>query len=130
MEIGPDLFPDLAKPLFALGIAMLVVGLFLCLPFAKKWKAIVMSDKTKPDVVGLDIENSGGGTGMEINSHGTPSAPSVGAVISATGIPGQSVTGVRVTQNGPGTGMRVVQTGPRVGMRVVVTAPKDPSQQP
>ena len=68
-------------------------------------------------------------TGVEItgNSQGGPAAEVIGngqggvaSEVRVSGCPGQSVTGLRVTQNGPGTGLSVVQTGPGVGMRVVV----------
>ncbi len=79
-------------------------------------------------VVGAEIiGNHQGGAAAEINSTGTALSPSVGADVSVQGQPGQSVTGLRVIQNGPGTGLRINQTGPGVGLRVTVGSgtPKD-----
>ena len=72
-------------------------------------------------VTGLNIVgNSQGGVAAEIVSNGLPGQPSVGADIRTVVGPGQSVTGVNVTQTGPGTGLRVIQTGPGVGLRSTV----------
>jgi hypothetical protein len=63
------------------------------------------------------------------NGQGGPAADVVGtdqqapaAKIAASGCGGQSVTGLSVTQTGPGTGLRIVQSGPGTGMRVTATA--------
>jgi hypothetical protein len=73
-------------------------------------------------VTGLEIvENGQGGPAVDIESHGSPNGSSVGYEQNVHGMPGQSVTGTRVIQTGPGTGMRVIQTGPGVGFRSTVT---------
>lgn len=65
-----------------------------------------------------------GGPVGDIRSTGTPEGPSLGADIVVNAQPGQSATGVRVHQSGPGTGLRVVQSGPGTGMRVTVGTDK------
>lgn len=71
-------------------------------------------------IVGTDIDNSGGGVGIEINSSGNNGAPSVGGE-SIVHVPaGQSAIGTRIIQRGPGTGLKVIQNGPGVGFRSVV----------
>ena len=79
------------------------------------------SDKS---VTGLKIEgnNQGGAAAEIVNSGG-----GTGADINVVGSPGQSLTGLHVTQSGPGTGLRIIQNGPGVGLRVGVTVgkPKD-----
>ena len=55
-------------------------------------------------------------------------ASSVGAEIKATGTPGQNITGLRVSQEGPGTGLKVTQVGPGTGLKVSVTAVPDQSK--
>lgn len=67
-----------------------------------------------------------GGSGADITATGIAGQPApVGWDIQASGAPGQSVTGLRVIQNGPGTGMRITVggTGPATGVRVGVVAP-------
>lgn len=78
-------------------------------------------------VTGVSIVgNSQGGVAAEIIGNGQHGAASE---IDANGYPGQSVTGLSVTQIGPGTGLRVVQTGPGTGLRITATS-KAPSHKP
>ena len=73
-------------------------------------------------VTGMTIVGDGqGGAAAEISSKGLPGQPSTGADIRTIIGPGQSGTGLSVTQTGPGTGLRVIQTGPGVGLRSTVT---------
>ena len=91
---------------------------------------VTVSDnaKSKPsDVVGAVIVGNGqGGVAADIAVTGTSGqmAPVVGMDIHATGAPGQSVTGLKIIQNGPGTGLRVTVggNGPAVGVRSTVTS--------
>lgn len=72
-------------------------------------------------IVGHTIEGRGqGGVAEEIVSNGSPKGPTTGAEINVHGLPGQSLTGVKVIQSGPGTGLRVIQNGPGTGMRIKV----------
>src|SRR5271168_2028488 len=58
-------------------------------------------------VIGARVINNGG-AGADISVTGAAGQPPrVGWNIQAAGSPGQSVTGLQVMQNGPGTGMRV-----------------------
>ena len=75
-----------------------------------------MAEQPKEPIVGLDIQNSCGGVGMDIQNTGSLGAESV---VQATN--GQSVIGTRIGQTGPGIGMKIVQNGPGVGFRSVVT---------
>jgi hypothetical protein len=75
---------------------------------------------TSSSVVGATIVGNGQG-GPAANVVGTgQQAPA--AEINASGCQGQSVTGLSVTQNGPGTGLRITQNGPGTGLRVTATA--------
>lgn len=91
-------------------------------PFQRKRP---MSDGQEPHLFGINVENSGGGTGMEILGGGEPG--SIAHEISLTPQPGQGATGLRVVQSGPGTGMRIVQSGPGTGLKISVGVPKDPT---
>jgi hypothetical protein len=75
-------------------------------------------------LVGATIIGNGQGTAADVTVMGSPgqTSPAVGMDISAIGRPGQSVTGLNVIQNGPGTGMHVTVggNGPAVGVRVSV----------
>jgi hypothetical protein len=71
------------------------------------------------------IGNNQGGAAAEVLSSGSPRQPSVGMDITASGAPGQNVTGLKVIQNGPGTGLRVIQNGPGVGVRSTVIVGPD-----
>jgi len=74
-----------------------------------------------PHVLGLDVRGDHQGSGnaaYEILSTGTENKPAIGADVTIHALPGQSATGVRIVQNGPGTGMRIIQNGPGVGLRV------------
>jgi hypothetical protein len=73
-------------------------------------------------VIGKSIVNSGGGVGADISVIGSGQEPKTGLDIRADGAPGQSVTGLQVIQNGPGTGMRITVggDGPATGVRVTV----------
>lgn len=83
-----------------------------------------MSDKKIEPIIGTDIQNSGGGIGLDIQSVGTPEAPSLGGESIVHAQPGQSAIGTRIVQSGSGVGMRVVQSGPGVGFRSVVMSTK------
>lgn len=81
-----------------------------------------MPDKTTTNqVTGAKIEgnNQGGAAAEIVNSGG-----GTGANIDVTGAPGQSVTGLRVQQTGPGTGLKVIQSGPGTGLSVKTTIGK------
>lgn len=81
-------------------------------------------------VVGLDVYGNGqSGPALDIQSNGTPSAPSIGSESTVYAQPGQSAIGTRVIQNGPGTGMRVIQNGPGVGFRSTVIVGNPPEQK-
>jgi hypothetical protein len=84
--------------------------------------------QTNTEVVGAEIVGKGqkGPAAEIINSSGDPN--SVGAEIKATGTPGQNITGLRVSQEGPGTGLKVTQVGPGTGLKVSVTAVPDQSK--
>ncbi len=74
-------------------------------------------------MIGQSIVNSGGGVGADISVIGSAGQePKTGLDIHADGAPGQSVTGLRIIQNGTGTGMRVTVggDGPATGVRVTV----------
>jgi hypothetical protein len=90
---------------------------------------ISASDDTSKHVTGATIAgNSQGGPAATVSATGLPgqTAPVVGAEINATGCPGQNVTGLHVTQTGPGTGLHVTATsdgsGSVTGMRVTATS--------
>ncbi|MBB4007113.1 hypothetical protein [Allorhizobium taibaishanense] len=76
--------------------------------------------KSNGIIVGTDINNSGGGVGMMVDSHSNGTVPSVGAESVVHVEAGQSAIGTRVVQSGPGVGLVVRQTGPGVGYRSVV----------
>jgi hypothetical protein len=82
-------------------------------------------------VTGMSIVGSGqGDAAAEIVSKGLPGQPSTGADIRTIVGPGQSGTGLSVTQTGPGTGLRVIQTGPGVGLRsTVIVGPNGTEHQ-
>jgi hypothetical protein len=101
--------------LLALAAICYVVAFGLYLRQRRKGSAVA---EKKVPLVGLDVNNSGGGVGMDIQSTGQQGAPSVGLDHIVHAQPGQDVVGMRVTQTGPGTGVRVVQNGPGTGMRV------------
>ena len=93
-------------------------------PEASLGMVVHRAPQTPTGVVGMDVEGHNQGSGnaaYEINSHGTPEAPSTGAEVTAHGQSGQNVTGLRVTQSGPGTGLRIVQSGSGTGLRVTVS---------
>jgi hypothetical protein len=94
------------------------IGLLYHLFFRKEIEVTDQKSGKKSPVVGLDVNNGGGGVGMDIQSTGQPGAPSVGLEHIVHAQPGQDVVGMRVTQTGQGTGVRVVQNGPGIGMRV------------
>jgi hypothetical protein len=74
-------------------------------------------------VIGGSVVGNGG-VGADISVTGSAGQPPrVGWGIQAQGAPGQSVTGLQVIQNGPGTGMRVTVggDGPATGVSVTVT---------
>ena len=83
-----------------------------------------MSSDPAPPVTGMTVSNSNGGTGADVRVSGSAeqAEPSVGLDVGATAKPGQSVTGLRIIQTGPGTGMRITVggNGPAVGARVNV----------
>lgn len=84
-------------------------------------ESAVTNNKAPPAVVGYEvIGNQQGGVADEVTSQGGPN--SVGRDITVCGKPGQSVTGMRVIQSGPGsgTGERVVQMGPGTGVKITV----------
>lgn len=73
------------------------------------------------EIVGHTIIGNGqGGAAEEIISNGSPGQPSTGADINIRAHPGQSVTGMRVIQNGSGTGLRVIQSGPGTGIKITI----------
>jgi hypothetical protein len=120
-------FPDYARAATIVFAAMAIIGGVMFLPMFSKAEAEDMDDKKKADVIGTDIESSGG-TGAEITSHGTPDAPSLGGESIAVGVPGQTVIGTRVVQRGPGAGMRVTQIGPGVGFRSIASSGPPPKK--
>jgi hypothetical protein len=73
------------------------------------------------------IGGPNGGTTAEIQSNGSPGAPSVGMDLMTVVPPGQSGVGLRVIQTGPGTGLRVIQNGPGVGLRSTVIVGSPPN---
>jgi hypothetical protein len=83
-----------------------------------------VSGERDDPVVGLDIQNSGGGRGVEITSGGSNGLPSVGAESTLVVPSGRSGIGTRIVQNGLGIGMKIVQTGPGVGFKSTVIAGK------
>jgi hypothetical protein len=95
--------------------------------FSSAGEAQTTAPNSGGSITGAEIiGNNQGGPAAEIQSNGTVGNPSVGADITANGQPGQSVTGLRVIQSGPGTGLRVIQNGPGVGMRVTVGQGQSP----
>jgi len=85
-----------------------------------------------PDhVTGMSIIGNGqGGPAAEVSVTGTQNqrSPPVGLDVNAVAGPGQSATGLSVTQTGPGTGLKVTVggDGPSTGARVTVgTKPQD-----
>lgn len=99
-----------------------LMAISICFAFA----STTVQARAQATVGSEIIGNGQGGPAAEIISNGTPGHPSVGMDVTTTGTPGQSVTGVRVIQNGPGTGLRVIQNGPGVGLRsTVIVGPAD-----
>jgi hypothetical protein len=87
-----------------------------------------MSNKDN-SITGMTIQgNHQGGAAAEVNVTGSANQakPPVGLDINVVGAPGQSVTGLRVIQNGPGTGLKVTVggDGPATGVRVTVGTPQ------
>lgn len=121
-----------SRPLIIVGcIAILagIGGLALLWFTAPELTEIEMGKETKRLVVGLDIENKDGGVGLDIQSTGTSTSPSLGGESIVHAPLGQSAIGTRVVQSGPGVGMRVVQNGPGVGFRSVVIV-GEPTEKP
>ncbi len=85
-------------------------------------------DQRSP-IVGLDIANSGGGIGMDVQSNGISGMPSVAAESVVKAQSGRTVIGTRIVQAGSGIGLRVVQNGPGTGFRSSVTV-DGPSSDP
>jgi hypothetical protein len=110
-----------------LGASLFVWGGYVARDF---WSAKAQTQMEQPmsnkdnSVTGMTIEgNRQGGTAAEVNVTGSVNQPApVGLEINAVGAPGQSVTGMRVIQNGPGTGLKVTVggDGPATGVRVRV----------
>ena len=115
--------PGYAYAAFWSGCVIIVVGICGMLWAIFHKEGHEMSNKDEP-TVGTDIQNSGGGIGLDIQSHGKPGAPSFGGESVVQVSPGQSAIGTRVVQTGPGVGMRVVQSGPGIGFRSVVVVGK------
>jgi hypothetical protein len=115
--------PEYAYAAFWGGCAIILVGICGMLWAIFHKDEHDMSNKDEP-VVGTDIQNSGGGIGLDIQSNGTPEYPSFGGESIVQVPQGQSAIGTRIVQNGPGMGMRVVQSGPGVGFRSVVIVGK------
>jgi hypothetical protein len=95
--------------------------------------AQVLPGTSANEVVGTTIQGDGrGGTGADVSVTGSPNqaTPPVGMDVTAIGRPDQSVTGMRIIQNGPGTGMRVTvgSDGPATGVRVTVGTKPDKSE--
>lgn len=115
----PTAYPGFAKEGVWGGVALIAVGVSMLGWAFWREKGNVMADETKP-IIGTDIANSGGGVGLDIESTGTNSAPSIGGESIVHARAGQGAIGTRVVQSGSGTGMRVVQTGSGAGYRSVV----------
>lgn len=89
----------------------------------------IPTQNTAP-VIGLKIiGDNQGADAATIISSGTPDQPSNGADIDVMATPGESATGLSVTQSGPGTGLRVIQNGPGTALHVRVQAGPSSSGQ-
>ena len=77
-------------------------------------------------IIGLNIEGKDQGRpAAEIISQGTAEHSSIGAEVDVSPAPGQSATGVRISQTGLGTGARVVQSGLGKGLKISVRIPPE-----
>ncbi|MDR6904268.1 hypothetical protein [Rhizobium miluonense] len=93
------------------------------------------NDKDNPKekagpIIGTDIDSSGGGVGLEINSSGSNGVPSVGGESIVQVPEGKSAIGTRIINRGSGGGLKVTQTGPGVGYssRVIIVPKGNPSK--
>ncbi len=86
-------------------------------------KEVIMTG-SKKTIVGLDIQNSGGGVGVDIRSNGTIAEPSMGGQSIVEADEERTAIGTRVIQSGPGTGLSIVQNGPGVGFSSSVVVGK------
>lgn len=128
---APIYFPAYSAAGFWGGLAFVIFGLAaVALVIRHNNLERVMANKTGVPLIGTDIESSGGGVGLDINSIGSAQSPSLGGESIVVAGPGQSAIGTRVVQNGPGIGMRITQTGPGTGFRSVVTIGKPDETKP
>lgn len=120
-EWGSSLGPKIS---IVIGAILLVGGIIW--QFASSSGAQTTAPKFENNsVTGMTIQgNSQGDPAAEFSATGShnQAAPPVGLDINAVGGPGQSVTGLRIIQNGPGTGLKVTVggSGPATGVRVNV----------
>ena len=122
-QFAPVMFPRYGTLVFYFAMVVLLIGLAVLIwAVAHRGGDIDSSDKDSDTIIGTDISNDGGGTGMDIELTGTPEQPSVGAESLAHATAGHGVIGTRVVQNGPGVGLKVVQNGPGVGFRSIAVS--------
>ncbi|MBI5110449.1 MAG: hypothetical protein HZA68_00570 [Rhodovulum sp.] len=115
--LEPSMKPPLSSVILFL-IAAICLGGSFHFYVQRSAKAQTMPDtQDRSHIVGMKIEgqHQGGAAAKIVNSGPNPALD-----INAVGAPGQSVTGLSVTQTGPGTGLRIIQTGPGTGVRVTV----------
>ena len=101
-------------------ITLAVTGILcaLCKPTTDE----ALGPKLAETIIGHDVQHSGPGVGMDIVNTGN----GTGGEVSVTAPPGTSVIGTRVIQNGAGTGMRVINSGSGTGFKsTVIIGPKD-----
>lgn len=94
------------------------------------WQFVPAMAQTSSDnsVTGMTVEGNGQGSAaadVSVTGSTNQSVPPVGLDVNAVGAPGQSVTGLKIIQRGPGTGLKITVggDGSATGARVTVGAP-------